>query len=153
MAASTSLSATCSARIVSHSLGMRLEISLRRFRARLLHGGCARAVAGEREVGLIEARDDGRGERGLGAGVGQPEDRPRALAEARDEPGLGHQLQMPADARLALAEDLGQVLDVQLAAGKQRQDAQARGLAGGAQAARALRAGQAWSCALALCIT
>ena len=47
----------------------------------------------------------------------------------RDETGFGHQLQMPADARLALAEDLGQVLDVQLGLGQQRQDAQARGLA------------------------
>ena len=114
--------------------GMRLEIGLRRFLARLLHGGGARAVAGE--VGRrFEALDDGRGERGLGAGSASRKIDPGALAEARDEPGLGHQLQMPADARLALAEDLGQVLDVQLAAGEQRQDAQARRLAGGRSAA------------------
>ena len=65
--------------------------------------------------------------------IGQAEEHPAPLAEARDQPGLGHQLQMPADARLALPEDLGQVLDVQLAAGEQRQDAQPRGLARGAQ--------------------
>ena len=57
---------------------MRLEISLGRFRARRLHGGCARAVAGEREVGLVEALDDGLRQRGLGAGVGKPEDRPKS---------------------------------------------------------------------------
>ena len=44
---------------------------------------------------------------------------------------------MPADARLALAEDLGQILDVELAAGQQRQDAQARRLPGGAQSGQA----------------
>ena len=55
--------------------------------------------------------------------LGQAEEHPAPLAEARDQPSLGHQLQMTADARLALSEDLGQVLDVQLAAGKQRQDA------------------------------
>ena len=122
---------------------MRLEISLGRFRARRLHGGCARAVAGEREVGLVEALDDGLGKRGLGAGVGKPEIDPRALAEALDEPGLGHELEMPADARLALAEDLGQILDVELAAGQQRQDAQARRLAGAAQSGQRMGAGQA----------
>ena len=51
---------------------------------------------------------------------------------------------MPADARLALAEDLGEILDVQLAGGKQRQDAQARGLAGGAQRRERGGARQAW---------
>ncbi len=60
---------------------------------------------------------------GLGAGLGQAEEHPRAFTEALDEAGIGHQLQMPADTRLALAEDLGEVLDVQLATGQQRQDA------------------------------
>ncbi len=67
------------------------------------------------------------------------------FAEALDEAGLGHELQMPADARLALAEDLGQVLDVQLAAGQQRQDAQPRRLAGAAQGGKRVDAGQAWA--------
>ena len=49
---------------------------------------------------------------------------------------------MPADARLALSEDLGQVLDVELTARKQRQDAQARRLARGAKPAQGLRPGQ-----------
>ena len=73
---------------------------------------------------------------------GKAEEHPAPLAEARDQPGLGHQLQMAADARLALSEDLGQVLDVQLAAGEQRQDAQARRLARGAKAAQGMGAGQ-----------
>ena len=124
--------------------GMGLEIGLRRFGAGLLHGCGAGAVAGEREVARIEAGDDGFGERRLGAGLGQPEKHPRAFAEAPDQAGIGHELQMPADARLALAEDLGEVLDVQLAAGKQRQDAQARGLAGGAQCGKGGGARQAW---------
>ena len=74
---------------------------------------------------------------------GKPEVDPRALAEALDEPGLGHELEMPADARLALAEDLRQILDVELAAGQQRQDAQARRLAGAAQSGQRVGAGQA----------
>ena len=74
--------------------------------------------------------------------IGEAEEHPAPLAEARDEPSLGHQLQVTADARLALSKDLGQVLDVQLAAGEQRQDAQPRGLARGAKAAQGLGAGQ-----------
>ena len=82
-----------------------------------------------------------RGERAFGAALGEAEEHPGAFAEALDEPGLGHQLQMPADARLALAEDLGEVLDVQLAGGEQRQNAQARGLAGGREARQGLARG------------
>ena len=79
---------------------------------------------------------------GFAARLGQAEEHPASLAEARDQPGLGHQLQVTADARLALSEDLGQVLDVQLAAGEQRQDTQPRGLSGGAKAAQGMGAGQ-----------
>ena len=45
------------------------------------------------------------------------------------------------------------VLDVQLAAGQQRQDAQARRLAGGAQGGKRMGAGQARGCGSAFCIT
>ena len=79
---------------------------------------------------------------GFAASIGEAEEHPAPLAEARDQPGLGHQLQVTADARLALSEDLGQVLDVQLAAGEQRQDAQPRRLARGAKAAQGMGAGQ-----------
>jgi hypothetical protein len=48
---------------------------------------------------------------------------------------------MPADAGLALPENLGQVLDVELATSEQREDAKPRGLAGGAQCRKAVRAG------------
>ena len=75
--------------------------------------------------------------------IGEPEEHPASLRGTLDEPGLGHQLQMPADARLALAKDLGQVLDVQLAVGKQRQDAQTGRLACSAERREALRARQA----------
>ena len=70
--------------------------------------------------------------------LGEAEEDPRALAETGDEPGFSHQLQMTADARLALPEDLGEVLDVQLGGGKQRENAQARGLAGRAEHREAL---------------
>ena len=46
-----------------------------------------------------------------------------------DEPGFGHQFEVPGDARLALSQYLGEILDVQLRARQQRQNAQARGLA------------------------
>ena len=49
---------------------------------------------------------------------------------------------MTADARLALPQDLGQVLDVELAAGEERQDTQPRGLARGAKSAQRMGTGQ-----------
>ena len=122
---------------------MRLEIGLRGLGACLLDGGSPRAVARESKVGGVEARDNGAGERGFRPGIGETEEDPRALAEAPDQPRFGHEFQVPADARLALAEDLGQVLDVQLARGKERQDAKARGLARGAQSGQGLDTGQA----------
>ena len=94
-------------------------------RPRLLDRQSAGAVALEDGIGGIEARHDGRGKFGLAASIGEAEEHPAPLAEARDQPSLGHQLQVTADARLALSQDLGQVLDVQFAAGEQRQDAQA----------------------------
>ena len=118
--------------------GMRLEIGLRRLGARLLHGSGPCPVAGEGEIRGIEARDDGAGERSLRPAFGEAEEDPGAFAEARDEASFGHQLQVAADARLALAEDLGQVLDVELGSGEQHEDAQARRLAGGTERREAL---------------
>ena len=127
--------------------GMGSEIGLRRFGAGLLHACGAGAVAGDRQIARVETRHDGAGERRLGAGLGQTEEHPAPLAEARDEARLRHQLQMPADAGLALPQDLGQILDVELGLGQQRENTQARGLAGGAQRAQGLGAGQAWGLA------
>ena len=125
--------------------GMFLEIILRGFLARLVDGLGAGAVSGEDGVGGVEARDDRGGERRLVAAVGETEEHPAALAEAPDQAGLGHQLQVPADARLALAEDLGEVLDVELAPGEERQDAEPRRLASGAKQAQGVGARQACS--------
>ena len=125
---------------------MRLEIGLRRFGARLLHRRRPGAVAGKSEIGGIEARNDGGGESALSATLGEAEEDPRALAEARDEPRFGHQLQMTADAGLALAENLGEVLDVQLSSGEQRENAQARGLAGSTKRGQRMGSGKAWDC-------
>ena len=122
---------------------VRLEVGLGRLGARLLHGFRAGAVAVNGQVGRVEALDNGAGERALGSAVGEAEEHPGALAEAGDEAGFGHELQVPADARLALRQDLGQILDVQLRARKQRQDAQARGLARGAQGRKRVGAGKA----------
>ena len=91
----------------------------------------------------IEARHDGGGECCFAAGIGQAEEHPASLAEARDQPGFSHQLQMTADARLALPQNLGEVLDVQLALGEQRKNAKPRGLSSGAQAAKGLGTRQA----------
>ena len=71
---------------------------------------------------------------------GEAKEDPGAFAEALDQAGFGHQLQVPTDAGLALTEDLGQVLDVQLAARQQCQDAQPRRLAGGAQGGQRVKA-------------
>ena len=61
--------------------------------------------------------------------------------------GLGHQLEVTADARLALDQDLGQILDVQLRIGQQRQDPQARGLASAAKRGERLVGRKAWNSA------
>jgi hypothetical protein len=60
---------------------------------------------------------------------------------------------MTADAGLALPENLGEVLDVQLSSGEQRENAQASGLAGGPKRREALRARQTWKCCLGSLIT
>src|SRR5690606_28083491 len=106
--------------------GVLAEVALCCVLPRLLDRQSAGTVAGEDGIGGIEARHDGRRKLSLAASIGEAEEHPAPLTEARDQAGLGHQLQMTADARLALPEDLGQVFDVELAAGKQRQDAQAR---------------------------
>ena len=68
---------------------------------------------------------------GAAALLGQPEERPGALAEALDQAGLDQELEMARDARLRLAQDLGQVGHGQLGLGQQHQHAQPRVLARG----------------------
>ena len=67
--------------------------------------------------------------------LAQPEEGPRAFAEALDQPGFRQQPQMPRDARLRLAQDGGEIGDGQLRLRQQREDAQPRGLAGGLERA------------------
>ena len=110
--------------------GVRAEIGLRRGGARLAHGGELGAVAGDGLVGRIEMRQQRAGDLGAAAVLGQAEERPGAFAEALDQTGLGQQLEVARDARLRLAQDVGQVGDGQLGLGQQRQQAQARVLAG-----------------------
>ena len=94
------------------------------------HRGEPLAVARDGRVGGIEPRDQRARQLGAAAVLGEPEERPGALAEALDQPGLDQQLEMARDARLRLAQDVGEVGDGQFGLGQQRQDAQARFLAG-----------------------
>ena len=79
-------------------------------------------------------------QRSRAAALAQPEERPRAFAEALDQPGFGQQPQMPRDARLRLPQNVGEVGHRQLGLGQQRHDAQPRLFAGGLQ--RAVEGGE-----------
>ena len=133
IAASTASSATCSLRMRSHSAACCAEIGLRRGGARRRAPTASRvAVARDRSGRSGSSRVEQRArDVGAAAVLGQPEERPGALAEALDQAGFGQQLEMARDARLRLAQDVGEVGDGQLGLGQQRQHAQARLLAGG----------------------
>ena len=77
-----------------------------------------------------------RRQRAAGAAVGQPVEHGRAFRQPLEHAGLAQQFQMARHARLALSEDLREIADREIALGAQRQDAQPRGLANGAQAAQ-----------------
>ena len=117
--------------------GMLAEIGLRRLRARGAHRGEPPAVAHHHRIGGIEPRDQRLRDLGNAAALAEPIERPASLAEAIDQPGFGEQLEMARNARLRLAQDFREVRHRQLGLGEQREDAQARPLAGGAQRARA----------------
>jgi hypothetical protein len=91
----------------------------------------ALAVTLKRCVGGIDERQDVERKLAAGRAVGNVKIDPAALAEPLDETRLGQELQVPAEARLALAEDLGEILDVELSRREQQQDAQARRLCRG----------------------
>ena len=65
------------------------------------------------------------------ARLGEPEERPGALALPLGEPGVDQQLQMARDARLRLAEDADEFADRQLGLAEQAEQAQPRHFAGG----------------------
>ena len=65
------------------------------------------------------------------AALAEPEEGPRAFAEALDQPGLGQKPQMAGQPRLRLAQDFGEIGDGQLGLGQQRQNAQPGRFAGG----------------------
>ena len=69
--------------------GVRAKISLRRGGARLAHRGEPRAVARDGLIGRIEPVEQRARHLGAAAALGQPEERPGALAEALDQAGLG----------------------------------------------------------------
>ncbi len=129
IAPSTASSVTCSLRMRSHCAACDAEIGLRRVGARAAHRGEPFAVAHHDRILRIEPRHQRAGKLGAAAGLGQPEERPGAFAEALDQAGLDQQLEMARDARLRLAQDVGEVGDGQLGLGHQRQDAQPRRLA------------------------
>ena len=124
--------------------GMRLEIGLRRFGARLLHGGGTGAVAGEREVGLDRGSRRWRGRARLRR-------RESARRKNTHEPSRKRRIR-PASAisfrcRLMRGWLWPRIwvrsLTFSSPRGEQRQDAKARGLAGGAQARKRVDARQA----------
>ena len=78
----------------------------------------------------IEAVDERARDVSAAAMFGQPEECPRALAEALDQPCFDQQLEVPRDARLRLAQDVGEIGNGQLGFGQQGQHAQASLLAG-----------------------
>jgi len=82
--------------------GVPPEIILRRGGARGAHGGEPLAVAGDHRIVGIEARDHGAGDVGRAAALAQPEERPRAFAEALHQAGLGKEPQMARQPRLGL---------------------------------------------------
>ena len=108
--------------------GMRAEIALCGRLALALQGVGTLPVALKRRVGGIDERQDVERELAAGRAVGDVKIDPAALAEALDEARFGQKLQVSAEARLALAEDLGEILDVELSRREQQKDAQARRL-------------------------
>ena len=117
--------------------GVLAEIGLRGGGARGAHRGEPPAVAHHHRIGRIEPADQRLRDVGDAAALAEPIERPAPLAEAIDQAGFGEQLQMARDARLRLAQDFGEVGDRQLGFGEQREHAQARAFAGGAQRPRA----------------
>ena len=109
------------------------EEALRGGRALRPHEGEALAVGADDAVVAVERRDDAARDIGLRRRLREAVERPGALAMAGDHAALDHHLEMARDARLRLAEDFGEVGDGQFAARQERQDAQARLLAGRAQ--------------------
>jgi hypothetical protein len=112
---------------------MLAEIGLRGGSTRGTHRGEPTAIAHHDRIGRIEPPDQRLRDVGDAAAFAEAIERPASLAIAIDQPGLGQQLEMPRDARLRLAQDFREIGDGQLGFGEQRQDAQARALARGAQ--------------------
>ena len=111
--------------------GVAAEIVLRRRGAGGAHCREPLAVAGDDRIGGIEPGDqDCARAVGRAAALAEAEERPAALAEALDQPGFGQQPQMAGDARLRLPKNFGEVGNRQFGLRQQRQQAQARGLAG-----------------------
>ena len=125
--------------------GMLAEVGLRGCLALALQGFGALGVAADDGIVGVDGFEQASRQPAAVRAVGDVEIDPASLAEALDQSGLGEKLQMPADARLALAQDLGQILDVELAGRQQQQDAQTRrlgrGLEGGHELGRIEREG------------
>ena len=91
------------------------------------------AVGGERRDRRRDAGDEVARQRA--ARLGEPEERPGALAVALGQPGVDQQLQVAGDARLRLAENADQFADRQLRLAKQADQPQPRYFAGGFEGA------------------
>ena len=94
--------------------GVAAEIGLRGGVALRAHRGQPLAIACQRRVGGIEARNQLARQLGRPAALAQAEERPGPFPEAIDQPGLGQEPQMPRNARLRLAQDGGEIGDGEL---------------------------------------
>ncbi len=132
--ASTSSSRTWSERSCLPARGIVAEIACGRLGTAAADLFQPRQVAGQDGVGAGQQVDDGAGQGAAHVLLAQAEEHPVAFLVAADQAGLRHQLQVAADARLALAQDLGQLADIGLAMGEEKQDPDPGRLGGGAQA-------------------
>ena len=125
IARSTSLSATWSERIWSHTSAWRAEIARRGLGAVGAHRLEPRGVGGEqRPRRRVRPAIEQREHRPGAAGVGERQEHPAAFLAPLDHAGVGENLQMARDPRLALAEHQRQLADRQLHDPQQREDAQ-----------------------------
>ena len=113
--------------------GMLAEVGLRGGSTRSAHRGEPSPVAHHDRIRRIEPPDQRLRDVGNTTALAEAIERPASLAIAIDEARFGEQLQMARDARLRLAQDLGEIGDRKFGFGEQREDAQARALARGAQ--------------------
>lgn len=88
---------------------MAAEIILGRGNPGRPHAGKPLMIAGNDRIAGVEPFHQPAHQFGLGAMLGAPEKRPRALAEPLHQPRIGQQLEVARNPRLRLTQDLGEL--------------------------------------------